>query len=119
MKRLVLLLMLGIILSGCAQQSMPQNQTGAATAPISNKIVTIKGFAFNPQEAIVNMGMTVSWVNEDSVAHSVKFSDGMQSPVLAPGDNFSRTFDTSGVFNYTCGIHPSMTGDVKVLGTEG
>jgi plastocyanin len=37
-----------------------------------------------------------------------------QSPLLAPGETFTRTFDTPGVFPYLCSVHPFMTGSVTV-----
>jgi plastocyanin len=120
MNKLVILLLIGVMLFGCAQPAAPQNNTSTAAQPpisqIPNKIVSIKDFAFNPSETYVDKGMTITWVNEDSVPHSVKFADGVESPVLSPGQNYSRRFMDSGDFDYSCSIHPSMKGKVKVLG---
>ena len=33
---------------------------------------------------------------------------------MNPGDEFERTFDTVGIFDYFCMVHPYMTGTVTV-----
>jgi plastocyanin len=120
MNKLTILLLIGILLFGCTQPSAPKDNTSATSQPpisqTPNKIVSIKDFAFNPSEIDVDKGMTVTWVNGDSVPHSIKFADGIVSPVLSTGQNYSRRFMDSGDFGYSCGIHPTMAGKVKVLG---
>lgn len=98
---------------GCAQQG--GNTTSPAQGSTNNAVI-IKDFAYTPNETIIHMGMTVTWVNDDAVPHSVVFADGNSSGVLAPGQNYSRTFSSPGDYNYSCGIHPFMTGSVRVLG---
>jgi plastocyanin len=34
--------------------------------------------------------------------------------MLSNGQSFSFTFRTAGTFNYSCSIHPSMTGQIIV-----
>lgn len=79
----------------------------------SSTAVTIKGFAFQPQSVTIQKGGTVTWTNQDSVVHDVKFSDG-QSPDLKNGGTYSKTFDKTGTFDYICEIHPTMKGTVIV-----
>jgi len=66
-------------------------------------------------------GATVTWVNEDSVPHTVqsqdesgKVSDIFNSIPLNTGDRFDFTFEESGVFNYFCSFHPWRVGVVTV-----
>jgi plastocyanin len=119
MKRLLAIILFGMLIFGCTQNPASTTKNDSLSAQTPNKIVTIKDFAFNPSETIIDKGMTVMWINQDSVPHSIRFADGNQSDILAGGQNFSRRFMDSGDFEYSCGIHPSMKGKVKVLGTTG
>ena len=86
-----------------------QTQTTANQVGISN-------FAFSPTDITIKKGTTVTWTNNDSVAHTVKFesSDIPESENLGNGQSFSFTFNNQGTFNYICGLHPSMHGTVTV-----
>jgi plastocyanin len=54
-------------------------------------------------------------MNNDSIAHTATANDSSwDSGTLAPGASFSRTFPTSGTFQYRCSIHPNMVGTVTV-----
>lgn len=75
--------------------------------------VLIKNFAFNPQTITVTVGTNVTWVNEDSVAHTIK-SDNFNSENLNTGNSFQFTFNNAGTYDYICGIHPAMKGRVIV-----
>ena len=89
--------------------------TGAnAQGPAS---VAIVDFAFEPGEVTIALGETVTWTNTGAEAHTVTAdSSDFTSGPLAPGDRFRRRFDTAGVFSYRCRIHPSMMGEVIVVG---
>ena len=82
--------------------------------------VSIRNFAFQPATVTVRVGDTVTWTNRDDVIHTVEWSDGQpESPDLANGESYSRTFTRAGVFPYICGPHPFMTGSVRVLAAAG
>lgn len=117
-----MILVLGLILLGCVQTEE------VATEPLdigdnismetedASKIVHIKNFAFNPPEVTIKQGETITWVNEDSVAHTIKVGELFESPHLQKGDEFDHTFtEAIGEYPYICGIHPSMQGKVKVV----
>jgi|TARA_B100001971_G_C18225916_1_gene560393 plastocyanin len=75
--------------------------------------ITIDDLKFFPNELKVGLGDEVTWLNEDSVDHSIVMGE-IESPVLKPGGSFTFTFLKRGTFAYSCGIHPSMTGSVVV-----
>ncbi len=75
--------------------------------------VTIKNFAFEPGTVTIARGSTVTWANQDTTTHTVKFGDEESKP-LGKGQTYSKTFDTPGTFDYACGLHPSMKGKVIV-----
>ncbi|MEW6035512.1 MAG: cupredoxin family copper-binding protein [Candidatus Micrarchaeota archaeon] len=122
MKKLLVLLAFGILLLGCTQSGggapaggQPSGGgAGSGGSGGSGTSVTIQGFAFSPADLTVAKGTTVTWTNQDSAPHTVKFGDGTESPTLSKGQSYSRTFSEAGEFSYICGIHPSMTGKVKV-----
>jgi nitrite reductase (NO-forming) len=63
----------------------------------------------------VAMGTTVTWVNEDSVMHTVTDVNGaFDSGFLETGDSWSYTFDDVGEFEYFCLPHPWMKAKVVV-----
>lgn len=86
--------------------------TGAATA---GDAVTISGFAFNPTNLEVKVGGTVTWTNQDSVAHQVAADDGsFKSDPLQNGATYKHTFTKAGTYPYHCAIHTYMTATITV-----
>ncbi|MFA5843943.1 MAG: cupredoxin family copper-binding protein [Coriobacteriia bacterium] len=75
--------------------------------------VSIKGFAFEPASLKVAKGSTVVWTNNDSVDHTI-IGEGFNSGQIAPSSTFRYKFDKAGTYDYSCGIHPSMKGQVIV-----
>jgi plastocyanin len=104
------------------------NQGPAATPAVGTPIasspaasgqgmsVNIKNFAFEPAALNVKVGTTVTWTNNDSVAHTVTSDSGnlLNSPTLSPGESFSFTFTSAGSVAYHCNIHQTMKGVVVV-----
>lgn len=92
-------------------------QTAPQPAPTASTVV-IQGMSFMPVTLTVPSGTTVTWVNQDSVSHTVTSDSGstpgLASQVLGPGESYSVTLTTIGTYNYHCSIHPSMTGQVIV-----
>jgi plastocyanin len=88
---------------------------GARTPTAALTRVSIRNFAFSPATLSVRAGTTVVWTNEDSVTHTVTATDNsFNSGNLTPGQTYSRTFTTQGIFPYVCQIHTFMTGAVTV-----
>jgi plastocyanin len=81
--------------------------------------VSIKNFAFDPANATVAPGTTVTWVNNDQVPHTATANDGaFDSGTLQPGQSYSFAFDKPGTYAYHCNIHPYMTATVTVSGAS-
>lgn len=83
--------------------------------------VRIEDFAFAPANIVVDVGTTVTWTNEDNVAHTVTSDEGgeLDSPLLGENESFSHTFDQPGAYAYHCTPHPNMKGLVTVRAREG
>ena len=71
--------------------------------------------AFAPDDLTVDSGTTVTWTNTDAVPiprHPMRRAGN--PGIVAPGGQFSRSFQTAGTFRYHCTIHPGMVGTVIV-----
>ena len=83
------------------------------------RAVKIMNMHFDPRFAQVHRGATVTWVNNDSVAHTVTGDDGsgslLHSARLNPGQSYSVMFPDTGTYSYHCSIHPEMHGTVQVI----
>ena len=80
-------------------------------------------FSNTPQMVAVKPGDTVIWVNNGLSAHDATSGadptpDGAwASPVIQPGESWSRRFDTPGTYPYFCTLHPGgMPGRIVVEG---
>jgi plastocyanin len=85
-----------------------------AAAPAAD--VTISGFAFGPNKLTVAAGKPVVWVNADDSPHQITVTTGTpgRSPVLTRGQSHSQAFAAPGVYDYVCGLHPSMKAQIEV-----
>lgn len=77
--------------------------------------------SFAPQNITIQLGVnaTIQWSNEGTVSHTTTSFPGdaqsWDSGPMNPGDSYTVTFTTSGVFHYYCTIHgPIMSGYVIV-----
>jgi len=114
MKRVAALLafLFLIFVAACGRGPTPP-PVGEPSGPSEGAEVVIEDFAFQPATLTVAPGTIVTWINQDSVAHTVAIA-GTESPRLNTGDSWSYTFDTAGAFDYICGIHPHMKGQIEV-----
>jgi len=73
-------------------------------------------WTYAPHELLVSAGTTVKFVNMGKEFHTVTSSDeGRPFDVgLDSGKSAAVTFDKVGVYAYHCGVHPQMTGVVRV-----
>ena len=74
-----------------------------------------------PSEVTVDIGDTVTWINDDTAAHTVTSGtidggpDGrFDSSLMLADQSFSFTFEAAGDYDYYCIVHPWMIGKVIV-----
>ena len=86
------------------------------TAQPETREIAIASFAFSPASVTVKAGTNVKWTNKDGAPHSIVSSDGQftASSVLSNGGSYQFKFDKPGTYNYACGLHPSMSGQIIV-----
>ena len=98
---------------------------GACNIPVGSPIfgstralIAIRGYSFQPDTIRVQPGTVVTWVNCETpnIDPHTSTSDTQvwSSPLLPPGDTFTRTFPEAGTFDYGCVPHPFMRGVVIV-----
>ncbi len=104
----VIYIILAFMLFGCTGADMPSELPDGAGTNIE-----IRNFAYSPQELTIKEGDTVTWINVDSVAHTVS-GNLFESGNLDKGDSYSHTFGTAGTYDYICSYHPRMRGRIIV-----
>jgi plastocyanin len=75
------------------------------------------GLTFSPPTFTVKVGTTVTWVNKDTVTHTVT-SNGtslFDSGNLPTGGVFKYTFTHTGTYQYYCTLHTFMRGTIIVV----
>ena len=84
--------------------------------------VQAESSSYIPEKPTVFRGTIVSWVNHDSVTHTVQSQDGkgnvislFNSDVLQPGQKFDYNFEEPGVYQYLCTLHPWRSGVITVV----
>ena len=96
---------------------------GAVVAAIGMRVsraddatkVTIGNFAFVPPMLRIKAGTTVTWVNGDDIPHSIVCPAlQVHSHPMDTDETFTFRFEKAGVYNYLCGLHPFMHGQVVV-----
>ena len=96
------------------------SQNATVIIPNGNSAVANKAFYY-PLNLEAMRGTTVTWQNEDNIAHVIQSQDGhgnivsmFNSGLLNTGDTYSYKFVKPGVYYYFCTIHPWRTGVVTV-----
>ena len=112
--------------AACSSSSSPSSSSTPATTttlPTGTSLTvsipsgarTLTNTAFGTNPLVVAVGSTVTWTNNDAIAHDSVADGGMwNSGILSPGQSFPFRFTTAGTFTYKCTIHPNMVGTVTV-----
>ena len=88
---------------------------GAVAAQDATNVITIDNFTFSPKALTVAVGTTIKWVNHDDIPHTVvEKKTTFRSKALDTDDSYSFTFTSAGAFDYFCGLHPHMVGQITV-----
>ncbi|MFT3710238.1 MAG: plastocyanin/azurin family copper-binding protein [Archangium sp.] len=77
--------------------------------------VSQKDKTFAPGEVTVKAGQSVTFQNDDTVAHNVFSKEGkFNLKIQKPGEKKAVSFDEPGTYEVRCAIHPKMILKVKV-----
>src|SRR5215207_8677097 len=121
MKRLLLLVALSVVSLLVFVPAAGAQDGGVEAVPVQDaRSVGIGDNFFDPPDAAVEPGSTITWTNNGAQPHTVTADDGsFDSGVLSPGDSYTVAFDGQGTVTYHCAIHPEMRGSVTVGGGGG
>lgn len=131
-RTLASLVVIGLALAACGGNDDAADDRAAAptaTDVADATTVTMRLVAFKPDSVEIEVGTTVTWVNEDPGAHTVTsgvVEDGASSVTaepdgvfdsgeLATDESFEFVFDEPGTYSFFCELHPAtMRGVVTV-----
>lgn len=124
---LFVILAVSFSMIGCSSSASGPGDDGNGNGngggePAPNE-VQMASQSFTPSSIEVEVGTTVTWVNESSVVHTVTSGtngehDGeFDSGNVGPGEEYSYQFDEVGEYPYYCIPHVNngMTGTVTVV----
>src|SRR2546427_588419 len=108
---------IGSLAAGVESRLLASSGTGADVTIVEGASSHYpNGPFFSPANLTVKVGKTVTWVNKDTVTHTVT-SDGsslFDSGFMPTGATFQFTFTTAGTYPYYCTVHPFMKGTIVV-----
>ncbi len=114
--RILVLVLVGAGLAGCIGPELERldGEVGAYT-------IDMKNLEFSPRHLAVGVGSTVTWVNQESPAHTVTPYDAAHwgtpgsgdapDTWLREGESWSFTFTEPGTYRYYCIPHAAATAD--------
>lgn len=96
----------------------PEAAPAAPAAPVTPSKVDVKVLAdtFEPADARVAVGGTVTWTIDSLSPHTIAADDeSFESDLLHKGESWSFTFDQPGTYTYHDGLTGEMVGSVTVV----
>jgi plastocyanin len=113
--------------SGAAAGSVVwvEDPSAKVEAPPKPFVIDQKGLLFIPHVVVVPVGSTVDFLNSDSVAHNVFWTNvsgdkklGHNLGTWPKGEKRTFKFDNPGVVPLLCNVHPEMSAYVVVVPTS-
>ena len=111
MKKIFILTGLLFVLLACNKdKSMadlnPDGINAKAKEPfVSQNIIHIINSSFSPAYLEINIGATVTWINDDAETTHTVSGEKFESGDIPPGGSFKTSFDNTGTFTYFCKYH--------------
>jgi plastocyanin len=99
----------------------PQEATtsGQAAPTQDTPTVSIGANGFDPSQIEVAAGTPLTFVNDDSVPHTVSLKGLFDSPEIPAGYSYPVTLDGTGTVTYTDKANPELQGTIIVGGSTG
>jgi len=121
----VLTLIVGVM--AYAPYAFADTQVTMTKGSSSGQACVAANNCFDPANAKVAVGETVTWTNADTASHTItsgKPSDNVtgtdfDSGLVKAGGTYHEVFTSAGTFDYYCQVHPWMTGMVTVGAASG
>ena len=106
--------LIGLLASGVEARLLAYAGSPGDVVILAGASEPTRANAYSPETLTVEAGTKLTWVNKDTVAHTVT-SQGTSlydSGNMATGATFSYTFARAGTYPYFCTVHPWMKGTV-------
>jgi plastocyanin len=101
-----------------AQSSTPTQQeatpSGQPTSDENTPTVGIRNGTFDPAQVEVASGTPVTFVNEDTVAHTLSFEGLFDTPEIPAGSSYPVTLEGTGTVTYNDEANPEMEGTITL-----
>ncbi len=115
-----------LVMAGCdssTDSGYDDNDNDDPPTELGPNDVGMVGTSFTPADLTVEVGTTVTWVNQSGMVHTVTSgTDGEHDGVfnsgdVNPGGEYSYTFNETGTYPYFCIPHvqENMTGVIEVV----
>ena len=104
-------------------ETTPATESAASTDAMEETVVVISSAGFMPKDVAIKVGESVTWMNEDSLDHTVNSAPHPTHTAYKPlntvgalkaGEKKSLTFPEAGTYKYHDHLNPSLTGSVTV-----
>lgn len=105
------LVLLPLVGAACGGGDDGGGSSDEGAAPGTVKVVDNK---FEPSTIEIAPGDTVTWSFEGSVNHNVKGEGADFASETQKDGEFEKQFNSAGVYEYVCTLHPGMKGKVVV-----
>ena len=88
---------------------------GGIAASADDARVMIDNFKSSPVPLTGTVGSTVTWLNRDDIPYSIVVPAlSTHSHPMDTDESFALRFEKSGTYEYICGLHPFMYGEILV-----
>ncbi len=111
---LLLIALIAVSVAGLDCSSNSSNpygtpMTSPTTPVVPPNTVLMSGMAFNPATITIAAGTTITWKNNDGIAHTSTSDTGVWDSGKVPaGGSSTFTFTTKGTYTYNCIYHVAM-----------
>jgi len=93
-----------------------------AVSSVTHHQILIHNFSFEPKKLVVDKGDKITWINKDFAPHNITAEFGENDQGERTIEKYSSDLPTDGEFtmtvsdgfDYFCGLHPSMKGEILV-----
>ena len=106
-----------LLLAGCSAAPAEADEAGESDDASDSNQIAMQNMVFSPKSMTVHVGEAVTWVNQDSMGHTVSADDPDQwgtpgsgdssADWMQKGDSWSHTFTEPGTYHYYCKPHAS------------
>ncbi len=118
----VILVVLGVggylLFNNPAAMTQVMNIAPKSESETANQLsdtVVIRNFGYGPKTITISAGQSVTWTNEDAIAHTATSDEGTwDTGTINKGESKTVRFANPGTYTYHCTPHPFMTGTVVV-----